>query len=376
MIVRLSEDLQERIVQLHITQSTMAMMIHSWRMTAPDAEFTLYDLPAPPLTTDEALVQVAGCGVCHTDLSFWHGGVQTRHPLPLTLGHEISGVVVSGPESLLGHSVIVPAVLPCGECDLCRAGRSNICRNQKMPGNDFDGGFATHVAVPARFLCPVPDTLLRRYPLATLSVVADAVSTPYQAIRKSRLASEDFAVVIGVGGVGMYGALIATILGAKVLALDIDDARLRTASEHGVGATLNSAGMDLKTIRERVRDAAQALGAPAHSWKIFEFSGTKAGQELAFNLLTYAATVSIVGFTLERVEVRLSNLMAFDAELIGTWGCRPELYPEVVALLDEGKLDITPFVETFPLSDINQVFHNTLEHRYTKRSVLMPEATS
>jgi 6-hydroxycyclohex-1-ene-1-carbonyl-CoA dehydrogenase len=350
--------------------------IHSWKMNAPGAEFIPQEAPAPSLAKGQALVKVAGCGVCHTDLSFWHGGVQTRHPLPLTLGHEISGVVVAGPENLLGGSVIVPAVLPCGECDLCRAGRSNICRNQKMPGNDFDGGFATHVVVPAQFLCPVPVRLLQRYPLATLSVVADAVSTPYQAIRKSKLSSGDFAIVIGVGGVGMYGALIGTILGAKVLAIDIDDARLRAAADHGVGGTLNPAGLDLKTVKERVREIASTLGAPAHSWKIFEFSGTKAGQELAFNLLTYAATVSIVGFTLERIEVRLSNLMAFDAELIGTWGCRPELYPEVVALLDEGKLDIAPFVQTFPLSDINQVFQNTLEHRYTKRSVLMPETTS
>jgi len=345
-------------------------------MTEPGADFVQVESPAPPLADGEALVKVFGCGVCHTDVSFWSGGVQTRHPLPLTLGHEISGVVVSGPDALVGRSVIVPAVLPCGECDLCRAGRSNICRNQKMPGNDFDGGFATHVAAPARFLCPVPESLLDRLPLEQLSVVADAVSTPYQAIRKSGLAAGDFAIAIGVGGVGMYGALLSSLLGARVLAIDIDDDRLRNASEHGAAATLNTTGMDSKAIKDRVRDVARSLGLPTHSWKIFEFSGTKGGQELAFQLMTYASTVSIVGFTMDKIEMRVSNLMAFDASLIGTWGCKPELYPEVVALIAEGRLDIAPFVETFPLSSINEVFHNTVAHRYTKRSVLVPDEAS
>jgi 6-hydroxycyclohex-1-ene-1-carbonyl-CoA dehydrogenase len=348
------------------------MTIKSWKMTAPNAAFVFDERPVPALSDDEALVEVAGCGVCHTDVGFWHQGVQTRHPLPLTLGHEISGVVVAGPTDLVGRSVIVPAVLPCGECDLCRSGRSNICRNQKMPGNDFDGGFATHVVVPARFLCPVPHRLLERYPLATLSVVADAVSTPYQAVRASGLAPGDFAIVIGVGGVGTYGALIAKLVGATVLAIDIDAARLDAVRARGIDETLDVSGLDAKTVKDRVRSIAASLGARPHAWKIFEFSGTRAGQELGFSLVTYASTLSIVGFTLDKVEVRLSNLMAFDAALIGTWGCRPELYPEVVALLDEGRLDVAPFVETFPLSQINAVFSDTLAHRTTKRSVLVP----
>ncbi|MCZ2130393.1 MAG: hypothetical protein LC109_09010 [Bacteroidia bacterium] len=115
------------------------------------------------------------------------------------------------------------------------------------------------------------------------------------------------------------------------------------------------------------------MGVPKYGWKIFEFSGTTAGQDLAFNLITYTSTLSIVGFTMNKVEVRLSNLMAFDAKLIGTWGCKPELYAEVIELIDSGKLEIKDFVQTFPLSQINEVFTNTLAHHYTKRSVLVPD---
>jgi 6-hydroxycyclohex-1-ene-1-carbonyl-CoA dehydrogenase len=352
------------------------MKMYQWQMTATDEDFEFVESDMPDINKEEALVEVAGCGLCHTDLSFWHYGVQTKHKLPLTLGHEISGRVVEGPEHLLGQNVIIPAVLPCGECDLCKNGRSNICQNQLMPGNDFDGGFASHVKVPYKYLCPVPDEVLKKYSLAQLAVVADAISTPYQVIEKSELRSGDLAIVIGVGGIGIYGALIAKIKGAKVLAIDINDDKLSAAKEYGIEATLNSQLLDFKEIKTRIREIAKELGTSKSGWKIFEFSGTKPGQELAFGLLTFASTLSIVGFTLDKLEVRLSNLMAFDAKLIGTWGCKPELYPEVVDLIQSNQLNIGQFVELFPMSKINQVIKDTLAHKFNKRSVLIPDFNS
>ncbi len=344
-----------------------------WQMTAVDQDFELIETDIPQIHKDEALIEIAGCGVCHTDLSFWHYGVRTKHALPLTLGHEISGKVMQGPAHLKSKNVIIPAVLPCGECDICKSGRSNICQNQLMPGNDFHGGFASHIRVPFKYLCPVPEVLLEKYSLAELAVVADAISTPYQVIEKSELTPGDFAIVIGVGGVGIYGALIAKIKGARVLALDIDDIRLKTVHENGIDATLNSNGLNFKEIKTRVREIAGELGVSRSGWKIFEFSGTKSGQELAFGLVTFASTLSIVGFTMDKVEVRLSNLMAFDAKLIGTWGCKPELYPAVVDLIQKDQLAIGQFVETMPMSDINRVFRNTLANKFNKRSVLVPD---
>ena len=345
----------------------------SWQMTELNGELQFKENPLPEINDKEVIVKIAGCGVCHTDLSFWHYGVKTKHPLPLTLGHEISGTVIAGPENWMNKNVIIPAVLPCGECDLCRNGRGNICQNQLMPGNDFDGGFASHIKVPFKFLCPVPDSVLKTHSLEQLAVIADAVTTPYQVIKKSGLKTDDFAVVIGVGGVGIYAALITKILGAKVLAIDVDDQKLQIAQENGVDAVLNVKDLDIKATKSAVRGIAKDLGALPYMWKIYEMSGTKPGQEMAFSLLTFASTLSIVGFTMDKLEVRLSNLMAFDAQLIGTWGCKPELYPEVVNLVGTGKLKIENFVETFPLSKINEVFKNTLEHKYKKRSVMVPD---
>lgn len=347
--------------------------LFSWKMIAPDKGFNLTEEPIPEPGKGEAIVKVAGCGVCHTDLSFWHYGVKTKHPLPLTLGHEISGTVVKGPVEWVGKKVIIPAVLPCGECELCKNDKSNICQNQKMPGNDFDGGFASHIVVPYKFLCEVSEKVLGKYSLEQLAVIADAISTPYQVVEKSGLRKGDLVIIIGVGGVGIYGALLSKINGAKVIALDINDDKLKIAEENGIDAVLNINGLDAKTIKTKVKEICKELNASKYMWKIFEFSGTKAGQELAYSLLTYGSVLSIVGFTMDKLEVRLSNLMAFDATLIGTWGCKPELYKDVLNLIEEDKLKIDHFVQTIPMSKINEVFKNTLDHKYNKRTVLVSD---
>lgn len=350
----------------------MSEKLYAWQMIELDKPFKLIEKDFPALKEGEVLVKVAGCGVCHTDISFWHYGVKTKHPLPLTLGHEISGTVIKGDEKWINKNVIIPAVLPCGECELCKNGYSNICQNQLMPGNDFDGGFASHIVVPAKFLCPVPDEVLKKHSLNHLSVVADAISTPYQVMKRAEINENDFVIIIGTGGIGIYAVQIAKSFGAKVLALDIDDEKLSLAKSAGADETLNVKGNDIKANKNYIKEIAKKLGVSPYMWKIFEMSGTAAGQELAFNLLTFASTLSIVGFTMDKLNVRLSNLMAFNAKMIGTWGCKPELYPEVLNLVAQEKIKINEFVQTIPMSQINEVFKNTLEHKYEKRTILIP----
>lgn len=130
-----------------------------WQMIEAGRPMWQHEITARSPGNDEVLVRVAGCGVCHTDLGFFYDGVRTVKALPLTLGHEISGIVEDAGANfhrLVGKAVIIPAVLPCGECELCRKGRGTICRLQEMPGNHIEGGFANHIVVPARYLCQVP----------------------------------------------------------------------------------------------------------------------------------------------------------------------------------------------------------------------------
>ena len=337
----------------------------------------LVDLPAPEPGPGEALIRVAGCGVCHTDIGFWMDGVPTNHGLPITLGHEISGVVVAADPahaSLVGREVIVPAVMPCGECDLCRAGRGNACRRQKMPGNDMDGGFAELVAVPARGLCVVADR--GGYDLAELSVIADAVSTPYQAVLRSGLKPGDLAIVVGAGGVGTYAVQIAAALGARVIAIDVDEARLAAVAAHGAGLTIHSGATDARALRKQIQAQAQEWGCSPYGWKIFECSGRPGGQQTAWGCLTYAATLVVIGFTLEKTELRLANVMAFDATVQGTWGCLPELYPAALELVTSGRVTLKPFIERHPLDQGPDILQRVADHSLQRRAILEPLVSS
>ena len=135
------------------------MTMTAWQMMEPNKPLKRVELPIPEPGEGEVLIRVAGCGVCHTDLGFFYDGVRIRSALPLVLGHEISGIVESvgnGAEQWAGKAVIVPAVMPCGVCDVCKRDIGNICAVQKMPGNDIQGGFASHIVVPAQNLCEVP----------------------------------------------------------------------------------------------------------------------------------------------------------------------------------------------------------------------------
>jgi 6-hydroxycyclohex-1-ene-1-carbonyl-CoA dehydrogenase len=347
------------------------------RLTAPSAPLELLDVPAPVPTAGQVRVRVAGCGVCHTDIGFWKDGVPTRHALPLTLGHEVSGIVDAADapyRHLIGREVIVPAVIPCGRCALCRSGRGNACRAQVMPGNDLDGGFAESLAVPGQGLCVVEDR--GGYELAELSVVADAVSTPYQAVVRSELAAGGLAVVVGAGGVGGYAVQIAAALGAKVVAVDVDAGRLTAIEPHGASLTLDASAMDFKTLKKEVAAAAQRWGCPAHGWCIYECSGTPAGQETAWGLLGTAGTLLVVGFTPEKVQVRLSNLMVLDATAQGTWGCLPELYPDALRLVTSGRVTLAPFIERHPLAHGSEVLQQAAEHGLRRRAILVPDDPS
>jgi 6-hydroxycyclohex-1-ene-1-carbonyl-CoA dehydrogenase len=325
----------------------------------------------------EVVVEIAGCGVCHTDLGYLYDGVRTNLPLPLTLGHEISGTVVqagTGAEGWLGQSVIIPAVMPCGECDLCRRGKGTICRAQKMPGNDIQGGFASHITVPARGLCPVDTARLAKVglTLADVSVVADALTTPYQAAVQAGIGPGDLVIVNGIGGVGGYAVQVAAALGATVVAIDVVPAKLAAVAQYGASLTLNARDFDPRALKTEIAGFADAQGLRQSEWIIMECSGTAAGQTAAFGLLNHGATMCVIGFTMDKLEVRLSNLMAFHARLLGNWGCPPELYPPALELVLDGKVKLAPFVEQHPLDDINEIFRSVHDGRHVRRPIMVP----
>lgn len=322
----------------------------------------------------DAIIEVEACGLCHTDLAFADGSVAPRKGLPLVLGHEVVGVVraaSAGFDPWIGQRVLVPAVMPCGRCAFCRAGRGNACLSQKMPGNDIDGGFSTHMKAPAACLVSL-EQAPSDVRTDALAVVADAVSTAYQGVVRSGLTRGDVAFVVGGGGVGGFTAQVAKALGARVVICDVHAARLEGLSSLGFDALVNVAGREPKDVRKELHGLAKAWGATSLGYKIFECSGTASGQLLAYTLLSNGATMVVVGYTRDAVSVRLSNLMAFDATVHGSWGCPMEAYPAVLSLIYEGKVQVEPFIERAAMSAVNEHLKALSEHRLARRLVMDP----
>jgi len=361
--------------------------IQTWQMTQPwskdketgkvvEGKLEKTEIPVPDLKQGEVLVEIAGCGVCHTDISYFYLGVPTVSKPPLTLGHEISGVVVAGDEQWIGKEVIVPAVMPCHNCPICKAGRENRCLAQKMPGNSLGiyGGFASHIPVPFRDLCLVKDR--GDFELAELAVVADAISSPYQACLRAGLKEGDNVVVVGVtGGLGSYVAQLAKAFGAKtVIGIGRNPEKLKRALQYGADFVINSTGKAAKAVRNEFREICKANGLPHnYLWKIFEVTGTGPGQEIALNLLSFVGKLIIVGYSTTVNQYMMSKLMAFDAEIIGTWGCPPKHYSRVLELVLKGAIKIKPFVELRPMSRIKEAFEEAHAGKLMKRVVLTPD---
>ncbi|MCP4668490.1 MAG: 6-hydroxycyclohex-1-ene-1-carbonyl-CoA dehydrogenase [Deltaproteobacteria bacterium] len=360
--------------------------IQTWQMVEPfskdretgevrPGKLEKTEIPVPELQPGEVLVEVAGCGVCHTDLGYFYDGVPTVSKPPLTLGHEISGTVIAGDEAWMGKDVIIPAVMPCRKCILCKTGRGNRCLDQKMPGNSLGlyGGFSSHIPVPCIDLCEVKDRA--GMPLSHLAVVADAATTPYQAAKRADLRPGDNVVVVGItGGVGQYMGQTAKALGAKtVVGIARNQEKLDRALKYGADFCINSTEKDARAVSKEFRGYCKENSLPNTGWKIFEVTGVKPGQEIALTLLGFTGKLIVVGFGLAKTEYAIGRLMAFDADIIGTWGCLPEYYPIVLDMVLNGKINVESFVETRPMSAIAETFAEAHKTPPMKRIVLTPD---
>ena len=324
------------------------------------------DVPTPEPRAGEILIRVAGCGVCHTDLHYLDHGTPTFKKPPVILGHEVAGTVAAvgaGVSTVReGDRVLVPAVLSCGHCTLCRTGRENICENSLMLGNHIDGGYAEYVAVPGKDVFRMPDDV----PLVEGSVIADAVTTPFHAVvRRGRVAAGDWVIVLGCGGVGLSLVQIAAALGARVIAVDVKDNKLDTARRFGASAVFNAAGTP-KLDRE-IRGLSHGGVDVA-----FEAVGTAATQETAMNCLRTGARLVLVGYSPETLPLNAGRVMFREIEVVGSLGCRPVDYPRAIELVRQGRVRLRELVtHRFPLARIHDAL-DTLRGGDAIRVVVTP----
>jgi 6-hydroxycyclohex-1-ene-1-carbonyl-CoA dehydrogenase len=355
------------------------MRVSSWVVDEANKAMQWRDREVEP-GDDEIIIRVVGCGVCHTDLSYYYEGVPTRHGFPLTLGHEVSGEVVEAGASVrdwIGKKVVVPAVLPCGDCAACKDGQGSICGKQIFPGNDVHGGFGTHLCIRAEGVCELPDLDDPKVnpagvSLASLSVLADATSTAYQSVQRSGLREGDLAIVVGAGGVGNFAVQFAAATRATVVAIDISENRLEDAKRLGAHHVFDPTKYEGRKLAKAVRGLGREQGVPSWRCIVFECSGTAAGQKSAFSLMGHGGYLSLVGYSADKVELHLSRIMALSATVQGNWGCLPEHYPKIVEMVLAGQIEVESLIETRPMDSIAETFTQLKAHAIAKRVVLTP----
>ncbi len=317
----------------------------------PNRPLELATVPRPEPAPGELLVRVAACGLCHSDLHYLDHGVRTFKPPPLILGHEISGTVAAlGPgveERWRGARVLLSSLVTCGACLQCRTGRENICANSKMIGNSVDGGFAEFVAMPARDVMPMPAEI----PLEDGCVIGDALTTAYHAVaRRGAIAPGETVAVFGCGGVGSSVVQVAAMLGARVIAVDVDPRKLALARELGAAVTVDGDDPD---VVKAVRRETGGAGVDA----AIEAIGLPATQEKALASLRAGGRVVLLGFAAEPMSLPGGRVTYRELTVIGTLGCRNVDFPLVLDLVRRGRLSIAPLVtHRHRLEEINDGF--------------------
>jgi len=332
----------------------------------PQIGLKVEDIPTPEITADQILVKVAACGACHTDLHYIDHGVPTFKKPPIVLGHEASGIVERIGADVTnikeGQRVLIPAVLTCGKCEFCRTGRENICADMKMLGNHFDGAYAEYVAVPSKDVLDLPESI----PLAEASIIADALSTPYHAVKnRARVRPGDTVVVFGCGGVGINAIQLSVLAGGSVIAVDISERKLEWARQFGAIHTINASSV------ERVdKEIKKLTGGGADI--VMEVIGNPRTIEQALDSVRIGGRLCIVGYTHEASSIVSGKIMFKELEVLGSLGCRPVDYVPLIRMVAQGMIDVTRLVtHRFPLDEIEKAFE-VMKEGVSLRSIVIP----
>jgi len=301
-------------------------------------DLRLEQVPEPRPGPGEVLLEVEACGVCGSDLHFLDGTARTDHT-PITLGHEIAGVVRQSslddwPE---GTPVVVAAGGHCGECRQCAAERFSLCERSMVMGIDVDGGLADLVAVRGDMLIHRPEGL----PPEIAATAVDAGATAFHAVtRRARVHPGDAVLIVGIGGLGSYGLQIAHLRGANpVIAADIDSDRLAAARDLGADETVlvgpgMSLGRQVKLLTDGGVDAA------------IEFVGRASTVDAAVKCLRPGGIAVAVGVGTEPLTTIPPVLWSNNEyTLTGSYGSVPGDADQVLSWLSSGSLTPPPIEE-------------------------------
>jgi len=294
---------------------------------------------ADPECPDTGVVlEVAACGVCRSDYHGWVGG----HPKVgngTIMGHEYCGTVIeAGPNAQhkVGDRLIAPFILGCGTCMECRTGVSNVCGSAITPGFGTHGAYAEYVAVPFDHnLVHLPETLTP----ALAAGLGCRVTTAWHALTdRAQVRAGEWVAIHGTGGIGLSTLLLAKMLGAQVVVVDIVAEKLTHALEFGADAAVNAAEVD---AAEAIRDI---TGGGAHvSIEALGIEDTANASVECLGLLGRHVQVGLPagsGF----FNVNMRAIYSKQLSFFGTRGMPSWKYPTLLGMIERGEVDIGPMV--------------------------------
>lgn len=311
----------------------------------------LREVDIPEIGSRDLLVAVKAAGICHSD-AHYRSGTTHVSKLPLTLGHEIAGVVEktgADVENLHeGDRVCLHYLVTCGTCRHCKAGREQFCITGEMLGKDRDGGYAEYISLPQENVFLLPDEI----PFEHGAIMMCSSATSYHALIKARLKDGECVAIFGIGGLGMSAVQLARSFGAsKIFAIDLNDSKLNLAEQLGA-QPINASKIDpiaelnRLTKGEGVDVALELIGLPKTI-------------KQAIESLSLFGRAALVGLGNSPVEIDVyRNLIKKEAEIIGVSDHLAEEIPHLIELVRNGSLDLSStLTQKIPLNDkeINEV---------------------
>jgi len=294
----------------------------------------LVDIPEPSEATGNTLLQIRMIGLCGTDLNTFRG----KNPLvtfPRVLGHEVAATILSTSSGALnslqnGTAVTLAPYTSCGQCASCLRGRPNACRSNQTLGVQRDGALTERIAIPPEKLY---DAKLSFKELC----LVEPLTVGFHAAKRGRVTKHDTVAVFGCGGVGLGAISAAAYHGARVIAIDMDDAKLEIARKAGATEFVHSGREDLHLRLSKITDG---RGPDC----IIEAIGLTQTFRASVEEVAFTGRVVYIGYAKEPVAYETSLFVQKELDILGSRNARPEDFRDVIRMLEERRFPVDDMI--------------------------------
>ena len=330
-----------------------------------DRRITYIDQPEPILKPGHVILDIAGCGICGSDMHVYRGSESSWH-FPVLFGHEFAGTIAAVAEDVTGFAVgdivTVEPMTYCGTCEMCKKKRYNLCPNAMMYGAELPGGFAKQIAVDYRYLIKAPQGVT-----AMQAVVAEPLATVIHGFNRLKQQEYDNVVIFGAGAIGLLAASVALTRARHVAVIDVVPSRLETASAIGVTLTVNSKEKD-------VADAVMKMTAGKKADLCIDCAGISTVRDQCFRLISPGGELLFIAMGPDVTEVNFRQLVSRE---LTAYGCQCHYmsdFEEALRALKDGIIPYEKIVTAYSLEEGVAVFEKMKKgEEMGIKVVLVPE---